>query len=46
MPTRLPTSAAHVLWTVAVMAVANITIRTWAANHSDSALAQALSFAF
>lgn len=45
MPTHLPASAAHALWVVAVVIVANVTARTWAANHPNSALAQAVAVA-
>ncbi|MGH2877877.1 MAG: hypothetical protein ACRDRL_16290 [Sciscionella sp.] len=46
MPTHLPASGAHVLWVVAVVAVTNIAVRTWAGNHPQSAVAQALAYVF
>lgn len=46
MPSQLPASGAHVLWVVAVMAVTNIAVRTWTAQHPNSAFAKALAFAF
>lgn len=44
MPNQLPASGAHVLWTWAAVLVLNITARTWAAGHPDSAFAKAVAF--
>lgn len=45
MPHQLPASGAHFLYVVAAVIVMNVASRTWAANHPNSAFAQALAYA-
>jgi hypothetical protein len=45
IPSHLPASGAHVLWTIAVVLTLNIAVRKWTAVHPDSNFAKALALA-